>query len=234
MVFPKSRELTLTFVSSQNTIQQSTKPSAASQEFVPIKEIRDGIVILKDNSLRAILMTSSQNFALKSEQEQTAILLQFQNFLNSLDFSVQMFIQSRRLDIRPYIALLEEREKEQSSDLMKIQVREYSNFIKKFTETVNIMTKTFFVVVPFSPSVFEKGSSPLAGLLPKQKNNIEVTSREVFEEHRTQLEQRIAVVEQGLLRTGVRVVQLGTEEVIELFYKIFNPEETEKPIPLGN
>lgn len=213
---------------------QQTKPSAASQEFVPIKEIRDGIVILKDDSLRAILMTSSQNFALKSEDEQTATLLQFQNFLNSLDFSVQMFIQSRRLDIRPYVALLEEREKEQTSDLMKIQVREYINFVKKFTETVNIMTKTFFVVVPFSPSVLQKGSSPLLGLFPKQKDAYETTPREAFEEYRTQLEQRIAVVEQGLLRTGVRVVQLGTEEVIELFYKIFNPEEMEKPIPLGN
>jgi len=104
-----------------------------TQEFVPIKEIRQGIVILKDNSLRSVVIASSLNFALKSADEQQSILYQFQNFLNSLDFSVQIFIQSRKLDIRPYIALLEGRVKEQVSDLMKIQTREYIEFIKKFT-----------------------------------------------------------------------------------------------------
>ena len=100
-----------------------------TQEFVPIKEIRQGIVVLKDGSLRAIVMCSSLNFALKSTDEQQSIMFQFQNFLNTLDFSIQIFIQSRKLDIRPYIALLEEREKEQSNDLMKIQTREYIEFI---------------------------------------------------------------------------------------------------------
>ena len=101
-----------------------------TQEFVPIKEIRQGVVILKDGSLRAIVMCSSLNFALKSADEQQSIMFQFQNFLNSLDFSIQIFIQSRKLDIRPYIALLEGREKEQSNDLMKIQTREYIEYIK--------------------------------------------------------------------------------------------------------
>jgi len=87
--------------------------SESTQNFVPIKEIRDGIVVLKDNSLRLLLMASSLNIALKSTAEQEAVLLQFQNFLNSLDFSIQFFLQSRKLDIRPYIARLEERKKEQ-------------------------------------------------------------------------------------------------------------------------
>ena len=98
------------------------KPPKATQDFVPIKEVRDGVIILKDNSLRAILMTSSLNFALKSEDHQNAIIGQFQNFLNSLDFSVQLFIESRKLDIRPYLALLEERYTKQTTDLMKIQL----------------------------------------------------------------------------------------------------------------
>src|SRR5689334_5739077 len=122
--------------------QAPTKPTSKStQEFVPVQEVRDGIVILKDKSLRAILLASSINFALKSEDEQTAFIVQFQNFLNSLDFSCQIFVQSRMLDIRPYIASLEVAYKNQLDDLMRIQIREYIGFIKNFTEAANIMTK---------------------------------------------------------------------------------------------
>jgi hypothetical protein len=122
----------------------------ATQDFVPVKEVRDGIIILKDGSFRALLMTSSLNFGLKSAENQQAIIVQFQNFLNSLDFSVQLFIESRKLDIRPYLALLEDRYKNQATDLMKVQTREYIEFVKSFTESASIMTKTFFVVIPYS------------------------------------------------------------------------------------
>jgi len=202
--------------------------SQASQNFVPIKEIRNGIVVLKNNSIRIVLMASSLNFALKSADEQEAIIFQFQNFLNALDFSIQFFIQSRELDIRPYIALLEDRKKEQTSELMKIQVTEYIEFIKKFTESTNIMTKTFFIVIPYTRSVLKKKGGIL-GLLSKKKISRE-DELESFEENRTQLEQRAAIVEQGLSRTGIRIVQLGTEELVELYFKIFNPGEQEKPI----
>jgi hypothetical protein len=202
-----------------------------TQDFVPIKEVRDGLAILKDGSMRAVVMTSSLNFALKSEEEQNAILYQFQDFLNSLDFTIQIFIQSRRLDIRPYLALLEERKKAQTIDLLKIQTQEYIGFVKNFTETTNIMTKTFFIVIPYSPAMLQKGGGLSAF---RKKGEAEIKrDEETFEENRAQLEERIAVVEQGLTRTGVRVVQLGTEELIELFYKLFNPGDTEKPIKLN-
>src|SRR3989344_5684854 len=109
--------------------------SQATQEFVPIKEVRNGVVVLKSGGMRAVLMVSSINFALKSEDEQKSIIFQFQNFLNSLDFPLQIFIQSRKLDIRPYIAILEDRYKEQTSDLLKIQTREYIEFIRTFTDS---------------------------------------------------------------------------------------------------
>src|SRR3989344_6882556 len=102
--------------------------------------------------MRMVLMASSVNLALKSEDEQRATLLQFQNFLNSLDFSVQFCVQSRKFDIRPYITLLEEQKKKQTSDLMKIQVSEYIAFVKQFTESVNVMTKTFFIVITYAPT----------------------------------------------------------------------------------
>ncbi len=204
----------------------------STQDFVPIKEVRDGIVIMKDNGLRAVLLASSINFALKSEDEQTAFIVQFQNFLNSLDFSCQIFVQSRQLDIRPYVATLEEAYKGQLDDLMRIQIREYIEFIRSFTEAANIMTKNFFIVVPYTPAVIST-SGGAASLLPfgKKKTNAAEENR-TFEEQATQLEQRIAIVQQGLVRTGVRTVQLGTEEAIELLYKMFNPGEDSKPMSL--
>ncbi len=204
----------------------------ATQDFVPLKEVRDGYAIMKDGSMRAIILSSSLNFALKSADEQNAILFQFQDLLNSLDFSIQIFIQSRKLDIRPYLALLEGRVKEQMSDLLKIQTQEYINFIKNFTETTNIMTKSFFIVIPYTPAIIKSGN-PLGVF--KRKGTDEVEQKkddELFEENRAQIEERVAVVEQGLIRCGIRVVQLGTEEIVELFYKLFNPGDTEKPIKL--
>ena len=216
----------------EKKIQSKTK---ATQDFVPIREVRDGIVVLKNGSLRAILMTSSLNFALKSQEEQEAILFQFQNFLNSIEFSIQIFIQSRNLDIRPYIALLEERLTAQTNELMKIQIQEYIGFVKNFTESTNIMSKSFFIVVPYTPSILKAKSSALSNfpLMKKSQKESKKDAQESFEENRSQLEQRISVVEQGLSRTGIRIAQLGTEEVIELFYKMFNPGELEKPIPLN-
>lgn len=216
-----------------STKNKDPRASAKStQEFLPISEVRDGVIVLKDGGLRAILLASSLNFALKSEDEQTAFIVQFQNFLNSLDFSCQIFVQSRMLDIRPYIATLEVAYKGQLNDLMRIQIREYIQFIKSFTEAANIMTKNFFVVVPYSPSIAISGKG-LASMLPfgKKKVNNEESNR-TFEEQVTQLEQRVSIVQQGLVRTGVRTVQLGTEEAIELMYKMFNPGEEGKPMPI--
>lgn len=208
--------------------------SSPTQQFVPIQEVRDGIIILKDGSMRAVLLASSLNFALKSADEQQSIIFQFQNFLNSLNFSVQISVQSRRLDIRPYIALLENRYKDQATDLMRLQTREYIEFIKSFTEQTNIMTKNFFVVIPYTPPILggNKGNGSIASSFFAKKSKAEESADKTanFEEHRSQLIQRLEVVQQGLVRCGIRVVQLGTEELVEVFYKIFNPGDIEKPI----
>ncbi len=206
-----------------------------TQDFVPIQEIRDGVVILKDGGMRALVLASSLNFALKSVDEQNSIILQFQNFLNSLDFSVQIFVQSKKLDIRPYIALLEERYKEQVNELMKIQTREYIDFIRTFVENTSIMTKSFFIIIPYTPPAMSSGKNPVSNFMNKNKTKSEthILENKQFDEYRSQLEQRVGVVEQGLVSCGVRVVELGTEEVVELYYKIFNPGETEKPIQIN-
>ncbi len=204
----------------------------STQEFVPIKEVRDGVLLEKNGSMRALLLCSSLNFSLKSDDERAAITLQFQDFLNSLDFSIEIVIQSRRLDIRPYLALLEEQEKKQLNNLMKIQTREYIEFIRSFTDSTSIMTKSFIVVVPYDPALVssnKSGLSNIASLMGKEEETPAINNVS-FDENRTQLEERLSVVEQGLIRCGIRVARLGTEEIIELFYKAFNPGETEKPI----
>jgi len=208
----------------------------ATQTFVPIEDVREGVIVMKGGGMRAALLCSSLNFSLKSEDERIAVLSQFQDFLNSLDFSIQIFIQSRKLDIRPYLALLENQKKNQMNSLMKIQIQEYVEFIKNFTDNTNIMTKSFFVIVPYTPALLQGKGMSFGSKFGHSKDTSETRAQikeEDFEEHRTQLEQRLSVVEQGLVRTGIRVAHLGTEEIIELFYKIFNPGETDKPIQLS-
>lgn len=198
-----------------------------SQQFVPIKEIKDGIIVLKDGSLRAVLMASSINLGLKSDQEQEATLLQFQNFLNTLDFPTQIVIQSRKRNIRPYIAKLEARMKEQQEPLLKIQTREYIEFIKSFMEINDIMTKHFFVVVPYDSAPINNSSSFINKILPGGGSKKQEEEIQEFEEKRIQLEQRITIVQEGLKRTGVRTLLLKTPQIVELFFKTFNPGEGE-------
>lgn len=203
----------------------ATKTASPTQQFVPVKEIRNGVVILKDGSYRGILICSSINFALKSEDEQHAITLGFQNFLNTLDFSVQIVINSRRMDLRPYLSLLEQKVPEQKTELMRIQLREYMEFVRSFADQANIMTKSFYVVVSYVP----RGLPKAGGLFSRGGAGKAADS---FEEERAQLEQRMTLVASGLAGTGVRAVPLGTEEVIELLYRSFNPGELENPIRL--
>lgn len=209
-----------------------------AQDFVPIKEVRNGIIILKDGGLRAVLIASSINLSLKAADEQVAIINQFQAFLNGLDFPTQIVIQSRRLNIRPYLLMLENRLKEQTEPLLKIQTKEYIDFIRSFTDEVNIMTKTFFVVVPYSSSIIKSKNSLIDSFLGggAPKKQIDDTKKAIdmasFEEKRSQLEQRTNVIINGLSGIGIRSSLLKTDEVVELFYKTFNPGDISQGIKL--
>lgn len=196
----------------------------STQHIVPIADIHNDVVVLKDGQLCMLLLASSINFALKSSDEQQAILSQFQAFLNTIDFSIQIYAQSRRLDVRPYLELLRTRESEQTNDLMRVQLAEYIEFINSFTTQIDIMSKNFFVVIPYSPAAIQlKGIGRiLDSLKPGTKRD---ASENKFYEDRTQLEQRVSIVQQGLARIGVHTIPLKNQELIELFYHIFNPED---------
>ncbi len=194
--------------------------SLSVQQLLEIKEIREGVVVLKDNSVRGVLMVSSLNFALKSEDEQGAIIYQFQNFLNSLDFSSQIIVQSRRLNITGYLDELENMKKKQKNELLKIQIEEYRKFISGILSQGIIMTKNFFVVVPFTlirlPEIGKKRKKGSPGL-----------REEDFQRAKTQLLQRIEFVASGLGGCGLLATPLNTSELIELFWSLYHPDEAE-------
>ncbi len=199
-------------------------PKASAQSFLEIDQIREGVIILKSKGLRAILMVSSLNFALKSEDEQGAIIYQFQDFLNSLDFSVQIIVQSRKLNITGYLESLGELEKDQANDLMKIQTAEYRKFIEGLVKGETIMSKSFYAVLPFSPINIQK--IQIKGIMKKPKKIISLTE-EGFQRAKTQLWQRMEFVALGLRRCGLQAVPLTSPELIELFWTLYHPKEAE-------
>ena len=216
----------------KNKNNMATPSSGATQQFVPVKEIKNGIIVLKDGSYRGILICSAVNFGLRSADEQHAIIMGFQNFLNTLDFSIQIVVNSRKMDLRPYLTLLQEKAPDQKTELMQIQLREYIEFIKSFAEQANIMTKSFYIVVPYSPRT---STASAMNFLKRGNTSTKTAAAEIsFEESRAQLGQRLSLIMSGLEGTGVRSVPLDTEEVVELLYRAFNPGELENPIRLDN
>jgi len=204
--------------------------SNATQSFVPVQEVRNGTMILKNGGLRSVIMASSVNFALKGEDEQNAIIGAFQTFLNTLDFSVQIIVQSRELDIRPYLTLLESKSEQQNSDLMKLQLREYIRFVDQFVDQTSVMRKHFYVVVPYQSVSAADITSSIPFFGKGNKKGAEADQR--FNEQVQQLQQRTAVVAQGLAASGVRTTQLDTEAILELLYRAFNPGVFETPIQM--
>lgn len=197
--------------------------ASSTQKYVDVEEMRDGVMVLKNGALRAVLLVSSINFDLKSSQEQDAIISQYQAFLNSLDFPVQIVIQSRRFNIDPYLDSLKDEEKQQENELLRFQIGEYGNFIKKLSEVSNIMSKYFYIVVPFSPAEDQSSGffQKMFGIFqPKQAVGMK---GELFDTYKSQLLQRVDHVAAALSSTGVKVTQLSTEEMIELLYNSYNP-----------
>jgi hypothetical protein len=198
-------------------------PNASTQQFLEIDQIREGVVILKNKALRGVMMVSSLNFALKSDEEQSAIIAQFQEFLNSLDFFCQIIIQSRKLNITGYLDKLKELEGKQPNELLRAQTQSYREFIQTIVSTGTIMSKSFFVIVPFT-LVESQGVSP--GQLLRSPKIASLTEEE-FQRCKQQLWQRMEFVALGLRRCGLQAVPLTTPELIELFWSLHHPQQAE-------
>lgn len=195
-------------------------PQASTQQFLEMEQIKEGVFVLKNKGLRGVIMVSSQNFALKSEDEQNATIYQFQNFLNSLDFPLEIVVQSRTLNITGYLEKLKELEKTQENELLKIQISEYQKFIKDLIAGGQILSKNFFVVVPFS-------LVEIPGFPGAKKGTSEAPSENQFQRARSQLWQRMEFVALGLRRCGLTCAPLNTSDLIELFWSLYHPDEAE-------
>lgn len=204
----------------------------STQQFLEIDQIREGLLILKNRSIRAIMMVSSLNFALKSEEEQSSIIYAFQSFLNSLDFPCQIVVQSRRLNITGYLDGLKVLEEKQENELLRFQTAEYRKFIEEIIAGAppagkygEIMSKSFYVVIPFS--LLEAGvvGSPLK--LFKSAATSSPLTEDEFQRCKSQLWQRMEFVALGLRRCGLQAMPLTTPELIELFWSLYHPKEAE-------
>jgi len=197
-----------------------------TQTFVNIREIRDGVVYLKKGGLRRILIVSGVNFDLKLEAEQTLILNSFQNFLNTLDFSVQLFVHSRKVNVDAYLEAMRERMNEEENQLLKIQIEEYMEFIKTFVDQNAIISKSFFTVIPYESAAVVEGTKGILGLFSKKPKR--EVKEQAPQEALKQLDHRVNQVIDGLEQIGLRTVPLGDRELVELFYNLYNPQFVEK------
>jgi hypothetical protein len=203
--------------------KQASKSTPSTQKYLQIAEIRDDTVIMRDGSLRCVLLVSSVNFALKSEDEQNAIIAGYVGFLNSLDFPIQILIQSRQLDLEQYLVYLQEAEAKQTNDLLKMQMAEYRQYITELVEMGNIMTKRFFVIVPFEPlKTKTRGFWQRAGDVISPTSAIKLNQK-VFLSRQKQLFTAVDTVLSGLASMSLRAQVLDTQSLIELFYNTYNP-----------
>ena len=200
------------------------KVTASTQKFLDIAEVKEDCVVMKDGTLRAVILVSSINFALKSEDEQNAIISAYIGFLNFLEFPLQIVIQSRKLDIDGYLERLKKVEKEQTNELLRMQTKEYRQYVSQLIEIGDIMTKRFYVVVPYNPlsdkqrSWFQRflGLFTAAGEVKLSQAN--------FTKRRHDLFSRVDHISSGLASMGLKSVILDTQSLIELYYNTYNPD----------
>lgn len=207
-----------------------TNPNS-TQNMLQIAEIRDGIVIMSDGSFRSVVMVNSINFDLMSRSEQEAVEFNYQNFLNSLYFPIQIFIRSQKVDMGPYIEKLDKVRSEHDNMLLALLMDDYVGYIENLSQQTNIMDKKFYIIIPFFPHIdvqksFSQSKNFLTGftaLFGKQEQRVVINEAEL-EKAKSELRNRVQTVMDGLLQSGIQSLPLDTEELIELYYDTYNPD----------
>ena len=208
-----------------------TQTTGATQKFVDIDEIKNEVIYMKNGGLRKVLLINGINFDLRSEEEQQMILGSFQSFLNRLDFPIEFFIHSRKINIKSYLDKMKQREEDEKNELLKIQIGEYINFIRSFVEENPIITKSFFVVVPYNPiATVEEAKKGLSKIMTSLTggNKKEGEKNESMSKKLQQLNYRVEEVVAGLEQIGLRTNKMSDEELTELFYNLYNPQLIER------
>lgn len=211
----------------KNVKKGKLNPLISTQRFLQFSEVHDDILVLKDGGLRAVVEVNSINFNLKSEDEQNAIIQSYQRFLNALNFPVQVLVRSRKLDIDHYIDDLKVRQRKLTNELLRMQMDNYIQYIEKLVEYSDIMEKRFFVVVPVTPARSDKKGdvfSFLSYIKPDDTVMDIIKRKQEFKNLKKELESRVGTVQTALENCGLSVSQLGTQQIIELFYQAYNPD----------
>ncbi len=209
----------------KDTKPTQKKPKMPStQHHLLISEIKQDTVVMKDGTLRAVIMVSSINFALKNEDEQSAIISGYVSFLNSLDHPLQILIQSRKLQTKPYMDKLLEQEKNQTNELLRTQIADYRAFVSELVSLGEIMNKQFYVVVPYDPSSNKnKGFFARMGEVVNPSSVIKLKG-ERFTKRKYDLDSRVRQIESGLSSMGLTTVRLDTQSLIELYFSTYNTD----------
>lgn len=219
-----------------------TKPTPknpnSTQSTLQLSEVRDNMVIMIDGSFRAVIACKSINFDLMSEREREGVEYSYQNFLNSLNFPVQILIRSQRVDIGPYIDRLLDVRRSQDNMLLGVLMDDYINFIDALSQEANIMEKTFYIVVPFFPqgdtaNLVEQGKGFFGKLFAKPKNTITRIDTAAYQKAKEEIKNRVDAVMAGMFQIGVQSVQLDTKSLGELYYNFYNPDTAVRQ-PLGD
>ncbi len=203
---------------------KGTTPTVSTQKYLDFAEIKDDTVVLKDGTLRSVLLVSSMNFSLKSEDEQNATIAAYVSFLNSINFPLEIVIQSRRLNIDGYIDSLNTQERDQTNELLRAQIADYREFIKELVELSDIMSKKFYVVVPYVPGKVETQTFISRATAIFSPARVIKLKEEKFQNHKEILDKRLEHVMAGLASMGLNSVRLDTQSLIELYYTTYNPE----------
>lgn len=195
-----------------------------TQSFLRTKEIKQDTMIMDDGTLRAIVAVSSTNFDLKSQSEQDALIFAYQRFLNSLDFSIQIIMQSRKMDIAGYTEKLKDIMEKQTNELLRMQTVEYIEFVNGLVETGNIMNKNFYCIISYNESIGSESGGFFSSLFSRGKARAIAQRQSNFDHHRALMEERVTSVSSNLNGMGLRAVKLTTEQIIELIYNSYNFE----------
>lgn len=206
-------------------MQNKNKTSGkTTQGFLRMSEIKNDTVIMDDGTLRAILAVSSTNFDLKSEDEQNSIIYNFQRFLNSLDFPIQILMQSRKMEISGYLEKLKGLAEKQANELLRVQTTEYIEFISRLIDNASIMNKNFYIIVPLGESVLPQAPGFISRLLGDGKQKEIAHKIENFEKLKEKMDTRVTAVSANLTGIGIRAERLKTDQIIQLYYNSYNFE----------
>lgn len=207
----------------------ATENPLSTQSTLLISELRDGVVIMKDGSFRAVIACQSINFDLMSEQEREGVEYSYQNFLNSLSFTIQMLIRSQRVDLNPYIERLIKLRRNNDNMLLGVLMDDYINFIDALSQEANIMDKAFFIIVPYYTSadaekLVENTKNFFKTFGKNKAPTVTRINRDDYNKALDELNKRVDSVTAGLFQVGIHSARLNTRELSELYYNFNNPD----------